>query len=353
MRDSAFLSPSAIDLATPTLINQLLNCELRLAFERDLETSKPSGKLPSQVIGIAKHYMIEAAYKFTSNSSEANKKYFENEWDSFIVTQLADMKSEWLPSTVPEPESWPNYFLERTKTIRRCVEISTRVKKSSVSLLEGTGIESWIEDPASILCGRPDRISIEVDGIRIIDLKPGDASREITTDQIRQLQIYGFIYFQKFGVLPNALTIERIDGSQEDISFTFDEIKALAHHALTAVKAFNSEVVEKTRKPVSTPGVENCKWCPYKLECSDYWSNVESSWGHPSIFGEILSSGESDQGNHVDLRVISPTDRFAELKRVIGLPVSFESGRLKIVDLQISPDNETLRTRWSSRYSLE
>lgn len=353
MRDSALLSPFAIDVATPTLINQLLNCELRLSFERDLGTSKPPGKLPSQVIGIAKHYLIETAYKFTSNSSEPNKKHFENLWDSFILAQQVEMKSEWFPSTVPEPESWPNYFLERSKTIRRCVKISTRPKQSSDGLIDGTGIESWIKDPTSILSGRPDRISINADGVRIIDLKPGDVSREITTDQIRQLQIYGFIYFQRFGVIPNALTIERIDGSQEDVSFTFEEIKTLALHALTAVKAFNSEVVVKTRKSVATPGAENCKWCPYKLECSEYWSNLESSWGHSSIYGEVLSFGESDQGNYVDLRVISPIDQFAELKRVIGLPVAFDSGGLKIVDLQIAPDNETLRTRWSSRYLVE
>lgn len=346
-------SPEPISKVSPSLANELLTCEVKVAFGRDKRFKGWRRPSTYSLLGDAAHSVTEAAFKRTDWSSEPSQLRVELEaaWERCVAAGTTRLKSAWSPAIPPPAEEWPGYQLTKVRTLRRAETMITSREANGGEPPRGTGVEATLTDPGSILHGRIDRIDRKGGTVRVVDLKTGLRQGAPTEDQTRQLLLYSVLVQRTSGEWPAEIAIESASGEQTAAPLDPADAEIALGQVLTAVADFNEHIKDRSQSLTAQPSPESCRWCAYQVVCGSYWDELRSDWNHHSVLGEISAMGSSAQGAYVDVRVVSPTDSTRSTVHLASVPQlpSGESTWIAGTDLRVSADSGAMRAKWSSK----
>jgi len=354
MNPTDFVSPRPTPISnfSPSLANQLMACQLRVAFQRD--PSLRSWRRPSTytALGLAAHAVTEAAFRRKGWASEAGaiRAQLQALWDKEVEQSAASLVKAWAPAEPPPPPEWPGYALTRARTIRRATRMLSKPLSERPQPSDGTGVEVELRDPASGLFGRADRIEVDGDSTRVLDLKTGLNQADPTEDQQRQLLLYSFLVHRKTGTWPRSIAIEDATGSQCVLPLHPSEAEEAVFEAQSAVSRFNDVVDADGFVELANPSPELCRWCAFRVLCRPFWETLSSDWEQRAAMGSVTMTGNSQGGPFVVLRCESPADRNTRTLQVSGLPERLPEGTTKVavVDWSGSAEADSVRARWST-----
>ena len=201
-----------------------------------------------------------------------------------------------------------------------------------------------------MLFGRVDRIDRVGSTVRVVDLKTGLKQGDPTDAQTRQLLLYAVLVHRTTGDWPAEIAIEDASGEQTVRPLAPEEAEMALEQVTSAVASFNERASAPALSLTAQPDPDTCRWCAYRVVCRPYWVARRADWKHRSVLGEIRSSGTSDRGAHVELRVASPSGTAATVTQLSSLaetPTN-AAGWIAAVDLQGGVDTVVMRAQWSS-----
>jgi hypothetical protein len=348
-------TPSAnpLEWVTPSIANDLLECSLRVAWM--LDSSYKSLHRPNTYseLGIVAHGVAEDAAKgrFVAQSGDMRAEV-ERRWDERAEHAEMDLMRAWDPMKVPAREEWPGYHLTRARVVRNAVKKSIGLESSKPSSRPpSTTVEGTIEDDTRHLRGRPDRVEGPSGGRRIVDIKSGLRQVAPSPPQLRQLLIYGHLVETTTGDSVREIAVEDASGHRWAQEYDRATANLLIDDVLSARDEFNSAVGNRTIMEVASPSADGCRWCPYRVVCSAYWSALEVSWGHGSVFGVVQSCQPLSTSSILEVVVLHPSESAGEVWTISGAPV--ESGLaigeiVSLVDGEMTGIEHHLRWRWST-----
>ena len=344
--------PALITELSPSLANQLMACQLRVAFSRDPDQSAWSRPSTYAALGLAAHAVTEAAFKRRGWPNDAGgvRAQIEELWEAKVERGAANLAVAWAPAVPPSPPDWPGYALTRARTIRRATKLLTTPPSERPKRGGGTGVEVELRDPRSGLVGRADRIERDGSSTRVVDLKTGLNQDEPTEDQRRQLLMYAILVHRTTGEWPSSIAVEDASGFQHVLPLDPAVAESSLRQVESAVTSFNQRAAAEELVASADPTPDRCRWCPYRVLCQPFWEALTSDWGQAAVLGAIHEAGASESGAFVALVVESPADRRGRKLHVSGLSKSLPETDAKaaVVDWVGSPGSGAVRARWST-----
>lgn len=346
--------PSAAipEFLSPTSINDLLDCPLRLAFRCDSRFAYLQRFGPRAALGIVAHGVAEDVGKgllrSISNRDQVTAA-IGAAWDSHLTGQVKLMGVAWAPAKPPEPTEWPGYHLTRARVFSRAIR-NAFAKSHSQPIRHDMLLEKTLTDEARRIRGRPDRVEGPPGDRCIVDLKTGVSQAQPTIRQRRQLLVYAHLVEVKEGVLPKRMAIENAIGRRWEEPVAEIEVRDIV--ALARERRFELEVAvaEAVPESLAAPDKETCRWCPYRVCCPSYWSGLELSWDHGSVAGTVTHTVEGRADGIVAIDATSPVDdkgRKWILSRTTGRRHD-EGSVIAVVDAERTEAPRHLKARWST-----
>jgi hypothetical protein len=342
---------------SPSAINALLACPRKLAHARDPSNSTWRRSTPRTALGVVAHALTEAAStEAMPEQAQARAAWLEGRWNSLIADQADILAAAWPNRAVPAPAAWPGYAITKVRLIRRLTREAPTLAGQPVQPTERSAAGPtgptpaaalplpWVERrlEAGQLFGTPDLVE-EVDGqLRVVDLKAGVHQNETTPSQRRQLLLYASLVYSELGRLPDACVIRDARGTETTINVTQSEVDTVRAEAESAGAAFNVSITTPQGAP-ARPSKENCRWCDYRVVCSDYWRTRESDW--PSTASDIIGTVTSASPPYTLMQLLDGDD----VHRLILSPdeTPAEGDLLVLVNTE-KAGFQTSRPRWNS-----
>lgn len=344
--------PTLISGVSPSLANQLLACELRVAFSRDPGFKNLRRPSTHSLLGQVAHAVTESAFRWSGARDDPDlvRAAVEELWNDEVVRASAALSRAWAPASPPAPAEWPGYQLTRARTVRRAARLVCASGLSKAGGLPTTDVEIELTDPETGLFGRADRIERRGASTRIVDLKTGLRQAEPTEDQTRQLLLYSVLVHRSTGEWPTEVAIEDASGARSTIVLDAVTAEEALAEVMSAVDAFNEHVANEDIVERAEPTADRCRWCPFRVVCGPYWRSLRSDWGHHSALGVVIRSDQSERGGYADVLVESPVDLEGSLVRISGLATAPEGdgSHLAATDVAGDPASGDMRARWSS-----
>lgn len=299
--------PLEIEWLSPSLANDLVDCPYRVAFRLDHQFSKLRRPSTFSLLGLIAHGVVEdIALERHSPNDPSMRTTAEQRWDHRATLAEAELTAAWAPTAVPRKEQWPGYQLTKARVLRRAAEavrVGTFARTSTRSV-----IEQPLEDPRSMLRGRPDRIEGPHTARRVVDLKSGLHQAEPNARQLNQLMFYGHLVEASSSDRVESLVIENASGKRWEQQYDRVASDDLVTYIVSARTAYNNAVGQDNLSQIAKPSSETCYWCPYKVVCSSYWDALEISWEHPSARGVVLREQANELGSVIQVELESPGD---------------------------------------------
>ena len=126
---------TSIDAISPSALEDLLTCGLRLAFRRDRRFSDLRRGNPASALGLVAHDLAEiiAPSQVEHIPGETAPETASRLWDETIVEAVGNLSAQWPEREMPPPHRWPNYQRIRTRSVRRLTAIPHRQAAESLS----------------------------------------------------------------------------------------------------------------------------------------------------------------------------------------------------------------------------
>jgi CRISPR/Cas system-associated exonuclease Cas4 (RecB family) len=245
---------------------QGLTCPRRVAYDR-------TGQLRSllarpSLAGALGHCAHTLLSRYGPRS--VDKDAFEAMWISELSNAASSLRG---PSTgpVPEPRSWPGYWLTYQRLRTRLIASESRTSPPARtsrdlpgSIRDETGlrlVERELRDPDRRIVGRPDLVYRDARGLICVrDYKSGyTASPE---RELAQLHLYAHLVEVDVGVRATVGEIDRLRGRPERVDITPRGIQDVVTKAVQA----RSAVLEP--EPGGATTAEACSRCPFRLVCA-------------------------------------------------------------------------------------
>lgn len=255
---------------SPSRLERLLACPLRVAFEQSKPT--PTGSVtipPSALVGLAAHRTIELCLADPPMP-------LPSAWDR-ACDELAERAAD--------PRSSPGARRARLRLERRLPDLVAFIESRGPSELL---FEHELVAPDHSVLGRPDLVIV---GERpcVIDYKTGLVNDGGGTRPAyeRQVAIYAWLVETALGVEVNEAALFSLRQGIVEVYVSTDLRSRVMGEALDAREAFN------TRAPgpqPATPSEAACRWCPFVGPCDAVWLAL-----HDGRF-ERFGTGEAARG---------------------------------------------------------
>ena len=347
--------PELIEEFSPSLANQLMSCPLRAAFSRDPQYHKWKRPSPQTALGNVAHALTEKAFtkhSWPPEETEA-RAALEKVWDECAQQEAQKLNEAWAPAELPAPQEWPGYALTKFRTIRRALNLVTRERREEPDRVRpaGIGVERFMHDETSGLIGRADRIEPAGNKTRIVDLKTGLNQGEPSQDQQRQLLLYAVLVHRTTGAWPASIAVEDASGEQFELPLNPHDAEQALQDVQDAISQFNNDATVGRSLSSARPSSDNCRWCPFRVVCSPYWSSINQEWEHQAAIGSISDHGRSGEGYFVSVDAAPQLSPASRPIHVSGLAqeIPEDAEHIALVDWTGSPTAEEVRARWNTR----
>ncbi len=256
-------------------------------------------------MGIAAHAVLEAAYRGELDGPEPKNAALAL-WDRVVAEQVT------LGSAAVTPERWRDYQLKRIGSAMRAARIADPVVGTGSSpRTSGTAVERWLSSIDGSIRGRPDRVESDGVSITVVDLKTSSIEPdEIPLAYQRQLQLYAWLWHEDTAEWPDRGEIELLDGTRLSVDVSQAVCGEVARAAIEALVRFN-ELVEAQADflALATPGLDQCRFCPYRGGCYRFLETADESWGafRSTLAGRVLRDDGDGALRRIELEVVAGT----------------------------------------------
>ena len=259
---------------SPSRVERLLGCPLRLAFEQSNFSSLDGHVSSFAVVGLTVHRAIQLCLE-------------EREWtldEAWIVAR------EEMMAVGPNPELAPNARRARLRLEKRLPELLAYIDACEPARLS---LEEELADPNGALVGRLDLLVLGKSP-RVVDYKTGPVSDDSLPRRSyeRQLQLYAWLAAAALNVTVEGAALFSLRQGIVEIDVSKEKQDLAAAQAMQAVSAFNGRVPGS--QPAS-PSEDMCGWCPFLGRCDPAWEALASGdvvrlgWGD-AVQGPIRST---------------------------------------------------------------
>ncbi len=334
---------------SPTLLAAIDTCKLQAAFSLDPAFHALRRSEPAALLGQAAHGLLEAAARgqFGSVPRGELAEVLQAAWDDEMRDAAARLGVGRLVSP-PPPREWPGYELTRVRLLRRLAR-QLRQPRAARPGTAAVRVEWPLQDPATGLHGRPDRVEQVGSLLRVVDMKTGLAQKDIRPTQRRQLLLYAYLVRQQLGRWPDEVAIEDVAGRRLVEAVRPAEATAAVQEAVTAVREFNDTLAHTpSLHALATPSAEGCRYCPFRVVCWPFWQAVRQDWRLPPSFAGVVQ--ETRQHVHrLLLHVEAPGWTAGKSVTILGAHTLVETGQaVGLVDAAPAGIDQ-VRVRWQTQ----
>jgi hypothetical protein len=293
---------------TPSGAASLADCRLRAAYESDTSFRGSVPSSPAARLGTACHRVLElaGAGALPPAGDPQWRQQFEAAWASAVAEQEEERQRNPLEAHWPPPERWPYYSARKVATRRLC----ERISRSTNGQIAGRPRDSPLAEQAlqeqrqqafgGKLRGRADVIrrspEPEIEDYKTGSLADGETG-DIKPQYRTQMLLYAVLEHEATGVWPKRATLIPLQGAPGVIEIDAAEATAAAEAALDALASYNEQVQAGTPiVDLATPSPAACRFCPYAVGCSAFWSAADETWleeGITAVAGGMHGREES------------------------------------------------------------
>jgi hypothetical protein len=345
---------------------------LRAGLSRNQDASDFVLGNPKAWLGTAYHDVLSKISGNSCNSEELDQKVQEL-WEAAILGHYKRAQEHPLDQRFGDPLSWPGYHLTLAMLRLRAREVAAAEPYSRKGAREGANqdakrvfLERKLAAFGGKLVGRPDLIQ----GNEIADYKTGELfedgdlgqERVVKSSYVRQLRLYAFLVNEMLGWWPERGVLIPMAGDMVEVDLNRSACEEEASTAVSLLDQY-SELLSNTNDPLglASPSPEACKWCPYKLMCSEFWREADPSWSGQldgsSVEGTLTGPPRTIQGGAglaISLEVLAGTEESSQIELSPlaltmhqSLLAACGSDRIRIVGLHVRLDGSlspTIRT---------
>ena len=352
-------TPAPIEAISPSALEDLLTCGLRLTFRRDPRFADLRRGNPASALGLVAHNLAEitAPNQVERVPTERAPETAARLWDEAITVACADLSAQWPARDMPPPNRWPNYQRIRTRAVRQLISIIDRqAAGSSATAGPAPTIEADLKIEGFPLEGRPDRIEHYSDGSEVVDIKSAPDYEDISDTHRRQLLSYALLWHASTGEWPKRASVQTLDGRRFSFDIDPAEAERLLDHITDLLEQYNAGVVAaETPEALATPSPDACQYCPYRVRCGPFFAAIDPSWDlyTRSFTGSVLSRDDTDQ--HAAIRVAIASADFeteggdAHLRAIPRALAPNPGDTVAVVDAYAERSDHHLRFRWNTQ----
>jgi hypothetical protein len=318
-----------------TRYQMIRQCELKAVFSSRRGARTPS---PSSVLGrIAHRVMEDFASRFPTPfleevGSDAAGKLCDDAWDKAEAEECRRDDVRRLIEVAGPTKGWRAYHDQKLWLVR--VFRLTSSWLQSLRLHDPLLPEYEITSPDGEIYGKLDLL-VRGDPGLVLDYKTGPVLEEgkLKTEIRQQLTLYAWLDAQESNRWPRFLGVVPREGpliDWETTPETREEAASLVEDMGRALAEWNSRL-SVAGEP--SPSVDNCRFCPFKSECSAFWE-VAPSWPDslPVAELEITGSRQLGAGGVVfSFRPVKATaaldgTRFLRIRNGTSVPLALREG---------------------------
>jgi CRISPR/Cas system-associated exonuclease Cas4 (RecB family) len=287
---------------SPSRLERLLACPLRIAFEQARPSSSDLTAAPNAVVGLAVHRTIAVSLAAPS-----------------IPLSVAwDQACDDLAARSADPRSRPDARRAYLRLERRLPQLMAFVEaRAPTELL----IERELEAPGHLVRGRPDLVILGQHPC-VIDHKSGLVMAEVGPREPyeNQLVMYAWLVESALGVEVDETALFSLRQGLVTVDVSARRAR-LIDEVLSAREAFNARVPGP--QPAS-PSETSCNWCPFVGPCDSAWRALQE--------GQVdrLGWGEAVRGTS-RTEAISSSNRRAAV--ALDIDIGTVSGSASIIDI--------------------
>lgn len=345
-------SPLKLEWLTPSIANDLLDCFYRVSWQLDPVYRSLNRPSTYSELGMVAHGIVEDAGHGMFRASGDARTAIERRWEERAALAEQELARAWSPTIPPQLEQWPGYHMTRARIIRRALQQSHPTSSDSKTLRDRGAMvaEHSLSDDRTQIRGRPDRLEGSEGAKRVVDLKSGLRQAEPSPEQLRQLLIYGYLVEASNEGRVAEVCVEDASGRRWETHYDRGEAEALVRLLVDRRASYNRAVREASLEEHAAPSPGGCRWCPYRVVCGPYWSNLSTTWGQSSLLGTIRSAAPSRSGSILVIEVESPVDQSESTWVLSSVPeqLALAGSSIAVVDAEATGAGKHLRWRWST-----
>ena len=357
-------SPLPLDLISHSFCASYRRCPLSVAFNRDSRFSHLNRPKPTTALGNVIHAVGErvGGHHYWGVRSSEQSDVVKEIWDQESVKQREILISAWKPAEPPEPADWPQYAMNRTRTIR---EMTPKVRLDLESgpapdghhhQGQGLGPLPWREreliDEFRRIRGTPDRVEMRGNEIWVVDIKTGAKQGEPSDEQVMQLLLYAHLVQSQTGTLPSGAAIVVPGGGEYPIAVSQDDVDNVVAQTLTIREDFEQQRVAAVGAFIGTPSETACGYCAFRLVCPLYADARDEDWKVlNTLTGMVVSVEGEFPWFTLEVEVQGPQWRQGQLTRIVDVcwPEEVTPGRsIALTGFQSRLDWSMVRGEWDS-----
>jgi|GEM_PF-1327024 len=336
----ALPEPSPLDLISYSFCAAYRHCPLSVSFGRDPRFASLNRATTATTLGNVVHEVGKriGRHQYAGVRSQQPRDIVKEIWDQETAKQVNALARDWAPAQPPTPPNWPNYAINRTRTVREWVpHVNTALVRGGVSREQwhaGEGKDSgsyqdpgplpWSErglhDPELNICGTPDHVVRRNTGIWVLDKKTGTQQSEPADEQVWQLLLYAHLVQVQTGELPAWAAIVIPGGAAYPIPVTQEAVDLVVTQAVATAAEYEASRARGITADMGTPSESACGFCSFREVCPAFAEARDEGWRVPNtLTGEVTRVEGSAPWLHVEVAVSSPSWRRGHRTRVIDV----------------------------------
>jgi hypothetical protein len=345
------------------------SCLLRSGLARSSDAAQYILSNPKAWLGLAYHAVLEKIAQLDTIDSSVEKSA-TGLWEKAIESLFQRAAGHTLNHRFGQPQTWPGYHLALASVLIRAKEIAGgEVAAHLHGKPPAPGPDYAIREQSfsaygGRLVGRPDVIRRP----EIIDYKTGgiveyddEAGTEVTkSSYVRQLRIYGYLVKETLGWWPERGILLPLAGAGVEVVFTPADCEREAAEAIALLDVYNARLAsERNPSNLADPSPLACRWCPYKILCSAFWSKAAPEWSGTldgaAVEGLVCENPQSIHGGAA-VAVTLEIERGTETPRRVqiaplnshihfGVTALTQGDRVRLIGLRGRPDGKLAPTQ--------
>ena len=328
---------------SPSRLSRFLACQLQLSL--DVRPGHGGHGVSSANLGTAIHVALE---RLCASGAIRDREH--------LATACRETWAEVATELFGDEEAaatLPGYHLK----VARFPNAASRL----ADILDGYGeplLEQSLGTKDGLIAGKADLYARDGDRLLLIDYKSGverdqETGAALVPDYERQLQLYGYMLHDMFGVWPERAAILPLDGEPIEVDSSATACSAAAADAYRAIETMSSPGYV----PVASPSPKACRYCDHLLECPAFELESSTDWAPAllAVTGTVVAEQWSQGSASVSVRVDGGTlgtDQAAivRISPVLHPAISSAQVGSRISATGLYPVNNT-RTVWAVRES--
>lgn len=271
---------------SPSRLARFNRCQLQLVLDTQTRGRGGGQGNAASSLGLVVHLVLQSLCETGAiKHQEGLGQTCAAAWDAAV--------REVFPAGV-KPGAVPGYFAKRARLPNAAHRLS--------NLLDGypdPQVEKKLSTQDGRIVGTPDLYAIDGDRLLLVDYKSGIDREESTgkpliADYERQLQLYGYVLHDNFGMWPERAVVLPLDGEAIDVAVNPSACKSAADQAHTALATCN--VPDYQAPPSPSPAA--CRFCQHLLACDAFLKQCTEEWAQDfrCAIGEVSNTEVATNG---------------------------------------------------------